>query len=103
MPRPLSRDCRHGQVGSLVRLAHIRKRLAGGLGGSIDPIAEPLASPAIHVKRKHLVDDVVIEPAATGALVLPPLQHRAFDLQEIARRERMSEIEDQIVVDEQIP
>ena len=102
MPRPLSRDCRYRQVGSLVRLAHIREGQAGGLGGSVDPIAKPLAPPAIHVKREHLVDDVVIEPAAAGALVLPSLQHRAFDFQEFARRERMSEIEDQEIVDEQI-
>ena len=75
---------------------------AGGLGGSIDSVAEPLASPTIHKQREQLVEDVVIEPATAGALVRLVGEQRPLDLKETAWCERMSEIEDQEIVDEQI-
>ena len=58
-----------GKVGAVVRLTHIRKCAAGGLAGSIDSVAEPLAPPSIHEEREHLVENVVIEPSTAGALV----------------------------------
>jgi hypothetical protein len=51
------------------------------LGGSVDAVAQPLASPSIHKERKHFVENVVIEPATAGALVRSVVDQGAFDLE----------------------
>ena len=63
------------------------------------PDRRPLPLPAIRVKREHLVDDVVIKPTTASAWT-PALEHGEFDLQEIAWREGMSEIQNGESLDE---
>ena len=79
---------------AIVGLTHVRKRAAARLRGSVDPVAEPLASPTIHDEREQLVEDVVVEPAAAGGLVPAVVDQRAFDLEKASGREWPRQIED---------
>ena len=70
--------------------------------GASTPSPNRSPRPPFTIQREQLVENVVIEPATAGALVRPVVEQRAFDLEEASGRERVREIEDQEVVDEQI-